>query len=206
MLICAAAAPRPKGIGKKWQLKYNTYIHIIIFSTCPRITHAHAYACTHKKKKVKMVTGEGTWTKGPFVKKTFLSFVLRTAAAAATIPPSSPSWHVAYRRRKHLQKGARGRHQMSCETFRTKLYFCNSLTAAQDSWTGKKKKKQLLHLIRIKTAVESNTPRIRNAAMTTKVSLSRWRLFIPSKVVFWKFETIPLTSPNPFTARRYANV
>lgn len=135
MLICAAAAPRPKGIGKKWQLKHNTYIHII-FSICPRITHAHTHThvCMYtKKKKVKMVTGEGTWTKGPFVKKTFLSFVLRTAAA--TVPPSSPStsWHAAYRRRKHLQKGARYRHQMSCETFRTKLYFCNSLTAAQDS-------------------------------------------------------------------------
>ncbi|CAI6365326.1 unnamed protein product [Macrosiphum euphorbiae] len=32
-----------------------------------------------------MVTGEGTWTKGPFVKKTFLSFVLRTAAAATVV-------------------------------------------------------------------------------------------------------------------------
>lgn len=49
MLICAAAAPRPKGIGKKWQLKYKTYIHII-FSIYPRITHAHTYACTQKKK------------------------------------------------------------------------------------------------------------------------------------------------------------
>lgn len=34
---------------------------------------------------------------------------------------------------KTSAKGARGSHQMSCETFRTKLYFCNSLTAAQDS-------------------------------------------------------------------------
>lgn len=99
MLICAAAAPRPKGIGKKWQLKHNTYLYIL-YLVYALVLHTHVH-----KKKVKMVTGEGTWTKGPFVKKTFLSFVLRTAAAAATIPPSSSSpWHAAYRRRKHLQK------------------------------------------------------------------------------------------------------
>lgn len=81
-----------------------------------------------KKKKVKMVTGEGTWTKGPFVKKTFLSFILRSAVVYCS----------KYSTTKTSAKGAE---QMSCETFQTKLYFCNNLTAAHKTAELKRGKK-----------------------------------------------------------------
>jgi hypothetical protein len=83
-----------------------------------------------KKKKVKMVTDQGTWTKGPFVKKTFLSFSLRSAAVYCS----------KYSTTKTSAKGAE---QMSCETFRTKLYFCNILTAAHKTAELKKEEKNL---------------------------------------------------------------
>lgn len=74
-----------------------------------------------------MVTGEGTWTKGPFVEKTFLSPSCRAAPRRR---------RAAVVQRKHLQK-VRGKCLARLYS-RTKLYFCNSLTAAQDSWIKKR--------------------------------------------------------------------
>lgn len=74
---CAPFTPRRsrprKGIGKKC-------------GSCSRYAYIRALVL-HTQKKKEGKDGhrprEGTWTKGPFVKKTFLSFILRLTAAVA---------------------------------------------------------------------------------------------------------------------------
>jgi hypothetical protein len=89
-----------------------------------------------------MVTGEGTWTKGPFVKKTFLSFVLRTAATIPLPPPPPPSspWHAAYRRRKHLQKVRGTATKCLARLFEQSSIFATVLQLRKTAELDKKKK------------------------------------------------------------------
>lgn len=98
---------------------------------CPRITDIHTHTHTHEKKKVKMVTGEGTWTKGPFVKKTFLSFLRRFV-----LRESGTHIYKRWCRTKRTKTSAKGAHtkclaRLFLPNKALSIYFCNSLTAAR---------------------------------------------------------------------------
>lgn len=139
-----------------------------------------------------MVTGEGTWTKGPFVKKTFLSFVLRTAAA--TIPPSSSqSWHAAYRRRKHLQKVRGAATKCLARLFEQSSIFA---TVSQLHKTAELVKKNSSSIPNKNCSIDSNTLRIRNFVMTTKVSLLAMIIYIvESRISAIRIDFIDFVKP-----------